>query len=326
MTDLTSRVRSGLGSLVRALPVRVAIGGLDAVGAATLAHRQAEHRIGDEVVSFAVPPADNAFRSRHLRMRLVGGTDLVVRTIGDGGWRSFEPPLPDAVLAVLREWPETMFDVGANTGLYALIGAAAHPDVTVHAFEPVPDIVAFARDNFELNWPMARRIRLHSNAVGDDDTSMQLHLPPPQADGTIETSASLEATFKEQHHEALTVDVKRLDTVWSELGRPATSLVKVDVEGAEHRVVAGATALIETCRPILAVEILERSETEVFEALRTDADYVPVTLSPWEAVVNRPVIEPEAIAPNQLLVPWERLDALVARLRQRRGFVVTLLP
>lgn len=325
MTSPTRRIREAVGGALRRLPDDVAVGALDAIGAATLADRQASRRTDDDVVTFVAPPADGALRSRHLRMRTVGGTDHVARTIADGGWRSFEPPLPDVVLAVLREWPETMFDVGANTGLYALVGAAAHRSVRVHAFEPVPAIVDAAAENLALNWPMSRRIELHRLAVGDADTTMQLHLPPPQEDGTIETSASLEASFKESHASVIDVEVRRLDTFWTRLGRPPTSLVKVDVEGAEHRVIAGAAGLIEACRPIIAVEVLARADTAPYRALCAESDYVSVTLSPWEAVVNPPTIEPVEVAPNHLLVPWERVGPLVERLERRRDFVVTLL-
>lgn len=307
------------------MPRHVALAALDAVGAATVADRHANRRTDDDVLTIPVPPPDDAIRTRRVRMRRMGGADMVVRLISDGGWRSFEAPLPDVVLSVLREWPDQVFDVGANTGFYSLVAAAAAPDIRVHGFEPVPDIADIARENFSLNWPTSRRIDLHQVAVSDRAGTMQLHIPAPQADGTIETSASLDSSFKDAHHRSIDVEVVTLDMAWQRAGMPATSLVKIDVEGAEHLVLAGAAEMIGACRPIVAVEILARADTAPFEYLCANADYVAVTLSPWEAVVNPPSITPVDVAPNQLLVPWERLGPLVERLRDRRDFVVTLL-
>lgn len=52
---------------------------------------------------------------------------------------------------------------------------------------------------------------------------------------------------------AITLDT--LDALWTGLGRPEVGLVKIDVQGAEMRVLAGARELIEVCRPALYVEV-----------------------------------------------------------------------
>jgi hypothetical protein len=45
-----------------------------------------------------------------------------------------------------------------------------------------------------------------------------------------------------------------LDRLWSAAGRPRVDAVKVDVEGAEPDVLAGAAVLLRSCRPVLVVE------------------------------------------------------------------------
>jgi FkbM family methyltransferase len=45
------------------------------------------------------------------------------------------------------------------------------------------------------------------------------------------------------------VRVERLDDVWEEAGRPEVSVLKVDVEGAEVHVLAGAAELVRSSRP-----------------------------------------------------------------------------
>lgn len=51
----------------------------------------------------------------------------------------------------------------------------------------------------------------------------------------------------------------RLDTVMQELGWPPVSLIKVDVQGAEERVLAGATETLRKNRPVLMLEIDDRA-------------------------------------------------------------------
>jgi hypothetical protein len=53
----------------------------------------------------------------------------------------------------------------------------------------------------------------------------------------------------------LPVPIDTLDGIWAELGRPDIRLVKIDVQGAECRVLSGAGALLDACRPALYIEI-----------------------------------------------------------------------
>jgi Methyltransferase FkbM domain len=43
--------------------------------------------------------------------------------------------------------------------------------------------------------------------------------------------------------------------VWEAAGRPDVRLVKMDTEGAEAQVLAGATAFFDACRPVVCCEI-----------------------------------------------------------------------
>ena len=51
---------------------------------------------------------------------------------------------------ILDADPDVFID-GVNTGFYSLLAAGFHPDVRVHAFEPVPDIAAMLVENLKLN-------------------------------------------------------------------------------------------------------------------------------------------------------------------------------
>lgn len=297
---------------------------LDAVGAHTLADRVDRLRSDSDLVPITVPAGAGALRSRRFRMYALDGRDQVVRALRAGGWHAFEAPLPSVVAQIVRRWSDTVLDVGANTGLYSLIAVTADRRATAIAFEPVPEIAGLLRDNMAVN-PQGARIRLREVAIGDRSGAAELHLPPAQADGTIETSASLEAGFKESIDRVVAVEAATLDDAWRTEGRPAVSLVKIDVEGAEHRVLTGADDLITSSRPVLTVEVLPAAKVAVLDAFCSRHDYADVTLAPAEAVVDNPAVRFDPLAPNHLLVARERLEDVVHELHGISGLRVTRL-
>ena len=207
------------------------------------------------------------------------GADQVARALGQMGWEGFEAPLPSAVVRILRRWPGVLLDVGANTGFYSLIAVASGPDTTAIAYEPVPAIVEMLRANLRLN-RASGRVTVEELAIGDRSGRATLHLPPPQPDGTIETSASLEPDFKEVIASSFEVRTSTLDDAWRASGEPAVTMVKVDVEGAEARVLRGRGAVISTCRPVVSIEVLGAVDTGPLEEARVQHRYVDVTLAP----------------------------------------------
>ncbi|MGE3619111.1 MAG: FkbM family methyltransferase [Acidimicrobiia bacterium] len=291
-------------------PGRTAGRVLDALGATAAAHRV--RTVGD-VVSVEVPLPGG--RSPRIEMRGLGGRDQVARALRTGGWASFEHPLPTVVCQVLRRSPTTFFDVGANTGFYSLIAAVVAPEVRITAFEPLPEARALLEANLALNG-LAERVVVDPRAVGATPGTATLHIPVPLADGTVETSASLSAEFKgDQVERGIDVAVTTLDEAWLALGRPPTSFVKVDVEGAEPAALAGSTALVDGARPILSVEVLPGADLDALDAFRRELSLVDVTLGPYGAVVGHPAVVPHMSSFNHLFVPAERVGSLVADLR-----------
>lgn len=131
-----------------------------------------------------------------------------------------------AVTACLRQHLRaglTFCDVGANLGVFTLIGAKlVGPSGRVIAFEPVPDNAEVVRRNIILN--DARNITLLEKAVAETAGSAQIHLSSHCG------CHSLLAQPEAATGRVLTIQTVRLDSL-PELRD--TALLKVDAEGAE---------------------------------------------------------------------------------------------
>ncbi len=289
---------------------------VEALGAHTLADRLDSRRSGGDIVALRLPAGVHDLRARRVKALRRQGADQCVEAFHQAGWRGYERPLPDVFLAALRAAPGAVLDVGANTGVYSLIASTVH-GATVHAFEAFPPVARLLRENLALN-PTSRRVTVVEAAVTDSEGSIELFVPP--LSGLVETSSSIDAGFK-PGSEPIVVPTVALDAYWRRQGSPTVTIVKVDVEGAEHRVLAGAHAVVGRDRPVMFLEVLPGAHLADLEAFRDRHDLVDVRLGATEAVVGQAVVH-DGLAWNHAFVPQERLAALLALL-PRLGLRVT---
>lgn len=235
------------------------------------------------------------------------GRDQVAAKIMADGWRSFEKPLPSVLRQLTSIGPCVYFDVGANTGFYSLL-AALSGALEVRAFEPLPSPVRILKRNLRLN---AARLKVPVSvfpcALSDQKGMMSLFLPA-QSHGLVETSASLSSGFKDEHSAVLRVRTTTLDEHLEEcpVEEALQLIIKVDVEGGEGQVLAGAASTIHTRRPWLIVEILPRGDREFFEAFSREHDYNCYPLRPMTNLGEVHRIADESPSWNYLFFPAER--------------------
>lgn len=204
-----------------------------------------------------------------------GAVDYVADKIRRQGWQSFEPPLPTAVAALSRQEKSCFLDIGANSGFYALIAQQMGCRV-IYAYEPVDYIAEAMSTNasLTLKCPIDKLndagFRVIRKAVGSTPGHTTIYLPP-QDHGLLETSASLNSTFKDRHDlvqdvEVTTVDHEYREHAWS---TELNWIVKIDVESWEEQVLRGAENFIQDTRPVLICEILPRPgvQTACFSGL-----------------------------------------------------------
>ncbi|HMA35331.1 MAG TPA: FkbM family methyltransferase [Chloroflexia bacterium] len=172
-------------------------------------------------------------------------------TIGRGlfwaGWQSMEPETIGPFYQLARQ-AHVVLDIGANTGIFALVACAANPHSKVIAFEPVPRVYQKLVANIHANgWE--GRCATYMVAVAEAIGSTQFHVPLTD----IPTSASLNVQgFRSHPGTLIDVPVTTIDTMCAGVGR--VDLVKIDVEGFEDKVLAGMQRVLAESAPAIVVE------------------------------------------------------------------------
>lgn len=196
----------------------------------------------------------------------VGGARLAVRRGMTGATGNIYCGLHEYVdmsfvLHALR--PGDLFvDIGANVGSYTVL-AAAVAGAQVVAFEPDPDTFRALQRNVEING-LEGRVEVHPIALG------------AQA-GTGWLTRGLDSMNHVVHQGGSTHQPVKIETLDTVLAGRVPTLIKMDVEGYEPQVLAGAQATLASAET-LAVEIEDRSPSsrqQLSEAGLTEHFYDP---------------------------------------------------
>lgn len=206
-------------------------------------------RLTQQVVPWAIRLAPQLGR-RTVRTRYDFRMDLDLHDfICQMVWATgeFEKHTSDLLRALLVPG-DTVLDVGANVGYFTLLAArAVGPTGQVHAFEPVPDTRAELDRNVALN--QFRQVVVHPEALADADGEATIFLGPASQRGIAALRPLAEQSGK------LSIRTACLDRLLS--GVRPVALAKIDVEGAEYRVLQGMRGCLERDRPDLVVEICD---------------------------------------------------------------------
>ena len=243
------------------------------------------------------------------RMYSAGGNDHIVREIWLHGLAAYELPVPRLYVAALVDGG-LVLDVGANSGLYAVLAARANPTVRVASYEPFPKALHWLGENLRLNG-VADRVTVVPAALGAEAGTADFYVPAKQFGETLETSASLNRHFRAEHSEVLKVPVHRADDDVAGMAPGRVCLLRVDVEGAEHLVLAGAAATLRDHRPLVMTEVLSEGAAAELEPIRAAADYAVLALEA-DRVVSLPGVRRVAASPNLMWYPREQRDRVVA--------------
>jgi FkbM family methyltransferase len=175
--------------------------------------------------------------------------DLTIFLLG-----RFEP----STIAAFRRYAKpgaTVLDIGANIGAHTLqLARLVGPAGRVLSFEPTAFAFAKLRRNLELNPQIAGRVTaLQCFLTAADDKAL-----PQSVYSSWALARSAEAHEKHLGLSMATAGAHSatLDRVLAERAIERVDLVKLDVDGFECEVLAGAANMIERNRPTFVMEII----------------------------------------------------------------------
>lgn len=146
-----------------------------------------------------------------------------------------------------------VLDVGANIGYYTVQIASQVSEGVVHAFEPVTETFATLTRNVALN--QLRNVRLNQLIVADEEASARGELSIFLSARTNSGSSSLVAAAGHHAGESERVPCTTVDEYLYVNQVPRVDACKIDVEGAELKVLRGMRRLLSEGNPRLFVEI-----------------------------------------------------------------------
>jgi FkbM family methyltransferase len=158
--------------------------------------------------------------------------------------------LLDNFFTILRNqnyYPETIYDIGANTGTWTEECLKYFPDTTYYLFEPQINL----KKDIDLRFKNLKNIQLFSVGVGNvnDELNFTIH----ERDDSCSFSFS-EQEAKNRGFEQIKIPIVKLDSFVKENNLKKPSILKVDAEGLDLEVLEGADNLLQHAE-IIMVEV-----------------------------------------------------------------------
>ena len=219
--------------------------------------------------------------------------------------------VPKSLINRIGEASEVFFiDVGANVGLVSI--AIASEGYKTLAIEPLPINIKKLRNNLKLNPKLA--LEIIESAVGShnlvSDSQLIEIFTPPGNSGASSSSKTWNPSV--QPSEAKLVRIDSLDNLCLHILDSSTFthlLIKIDVEGMEFDVIAGASEILQKYRPHILIEwkpgqnaLIKFQELE--NVLQTYEYRLSTQISLNGSIPDRS-FDPYLVYENLLLIPNE---------------------
>ena len=187
-----------------------------------------------------------AFRSCHYGYQVEN--DLFWAGYGNG-WEATSLRL----WARLAGQSSAIFDIGSNTGVYALAAKAINPNAQVFAFEPIKRIAKRLQDNIALN-----EFDVEVVCAGVSNQTGEAVIYDPGTAHAYSASLNPDMLGSMSGMQECRIAVTRMDDFLAHRNLECVDLIKIDVEKHEIEVLSGFGDAIAKSRPSFLIEILDR--------------------------------------------------------------------
>jgi FkbM family methyltransferase len=212
--------------------------------------------------TFEVQVAEKKFKMQHYGFQIENEVFWSGLT---NGWEKISIQL---WIALCKE-SNTIIDVGANTGIYALIAKTLHPTAAVYCFEPVHRVFEKLIHNCTLNnYQIACFETALSNYDGEAiifDTASEHTYSVTVNKNTTETGTNTIETK---------IRTQKLATFIVQNNIQHIDLIKIDVETHEAEVLEGMETYLQQFQPTLLIEILNDEVGKRVQELIKNIDYL----------------------------------------------------
>ena len=169
------------------------------------------------------------------------------------------PPPPPPKTWIENMGFKTVLDVGANEGQFAKKIRELAPGAFIYSFEPLPEVFEALKAGFEGD----TKFKAFPYGLGQQEESIDIYLNDYTPSSSILAMAQKhEENFPEtQNKRVVQINLKRLDDLMRSEKTAGPFLLKIDVQGFEENVIAGAPETIAKADVIL----IELSFVKLYE-------------------------------------------------------------
>jgi FkbM family methyltransferase len=227
----------------------------------------------------------------HIRGGPARGMKWIAGSSINGCWLgSYELEKQKALLRFVKPGM-TVYDVGAQAGFYTLFSSRIVGKTgRVFAFEPYPHCARFLVDHVRMNG--LSNVRVLQIAVGERNGFIGMTVDHGLMENKVHDSSG----------SILMVAVVTID----DCGLSTPDIIKLDVEGAEHKVLQGAQMVLRETRPILFIALHGSAQRELCSTFLSKAGYAIYELG--GARLHEPVAVDEIYAlPEESISRWKHL-------------------
>ena len=162
-------------------------------------------------------------------------------------FNGYENELTEMIIDISSNYP-VFFDVGANYGWISLAVAKNTDSVEVYSFEPDKEIAKEFNFNLNNNTELKNKVNLINKAVHDSDNNVNF------APSKMESNPGI-GRITDSENNGYSMEGTSLDS-FCEKNNVYPDIIKIDVEGAELKVLKGMQKLLADKRTaVLFIEI-----------------------------------------------------------------------
>lgn len=176
----------------------------------------------------------------------------------DNKWVFEEQDLLEYTLDYLNDIDKPcLLDIGASIGDFCLL-PIYNKDMTCYSFEPNPVLYRLLVKHIEMN-NLKDNVLAYKYAICDRDENISFYVsknPCRCGQSCIDNKPIFKDGFSTKN---LKVKGMKLDTFVKENNIPKIDMIKIDVEGAELKVLNGAIETLNRCDPLILIEVHENN-------------------------------------------------------------------